>query len=187
MDDKDVWWFIHPTDAWIYDKLILSKMLGYHCGPAGVAPRITDEYIVRPISNYRMMGAGSSIITIVANTDIIPDGYFWCEVFLGRHLSYDYNWGKQTLAVEGFRDPIRTDRFSSWKRVQDTYTLPPMLQTIADKYEWMNIEVIDTKIIEVHLRYNDDFDHKYNEIIPIWRENYIDSPCGDRIGFICKL
>jgi hypothetical protein len=47
--------------------------------------------------------------------------------------------------------------------------------------------MIDDKIIEVHLRYNDDFaNHDSNEIIPIWKENFYDSPCGERIGFLLK-
>jgi hypothetical protein len=187
MNDYDVWGFINDSDLWIYDKLILSKRLGYYCGPAGVTPNRTDSYIVRPISNYRMMGRGSSIVKIEADTDIIPDGYFWCEIFTGRHLTFDYNYGKQCLAVEGFKDSERTDRFTSWKKVNDTFILPEILIPIASKYEWMNIEVIGDKIIEVHLRYNDDFqNHNYNEIVPIWKENFYDSPCGDRIGFLLK-
>lgn len=187
MDDWDVWKFIDGEDAWVYDKLILSKRLGYYCGPAGVAPELSGEYVVRPISNYRMMGRGSSIVHIDAGRDIIPDGYFWCEVFRGRHLTFDYRYGVQQLAAEGFKDSTRTDRFSSWKRVEDIFTLPPILKPVAEKYEWLNIEVIDSKIVEVHLRYNDDFaGHDADEIFPIWKEDFYDSPCGDRIGFLLK-
>jgi len=185
MDDCDVWKFIDGEDAWIYDKLILSKRLGYLCGPAGVAPEQSGKYIVRPISNYRMMGRGSSIMHIEAHHDIIPDGYFWCELFDGRHLTFDYNYGIQKLAVEGFKDSDRTDRFVSWKKVSDNFELPTILKTIAEKYEWMNIEVINGKIVEVHLRWNDDFQgHSSDEVFPIWKENFYDSPCEDRVGFL---
>jgi len=187
ISDCDVWKFIDGKDAWIYDKLILSKRLGYYCGPAGVAPELSGEYIVRPISNYRMMGRGSSIIHIDAGRDIIPDGYFWCEVFRGRHLTFDYCYGVQCLAAEGFKDSARTDRFASWKKTTDVFELPELLLDIAAKYEWLNIEVIDNKIVEVHLRYNDDFiGHNADEIIPIWTEDFYDSPCGDRLGFLLK-
>ena len=187
MDDCDVWKFVDGKDAWIYDKLILSKRLGYYCGPAGVAPDHSGKYIVRPISNYRMMGRGSSIMHIDAGKDIIPDGYFWCEIFTGRHLTFDYCHGVQCLAAEGFKDSIRTDRFASWKKVNDVFQLPELLMDIAAKYEWLNVEVIDDKIVEVHLRYNDDFvGHDVDEIFPIWKEDFYDSPCGDRIGFLLK-
>ena len=187
INDCDVWKFIDGEDAWVYDKLILSKRLGYYCGPAGVAPKRSSEYIVRPISNYRMMGRGSSIMHIDAGRDIIPDGYFWCEVFRGRHLTFDYHYGTQCLAAEGFKDSTRTDRFSSWKKTADVFELPELIQSIAKKYEWLNVEVIDNKIVEVHLRYNDDFSgHDADEIIPIWKEDFYDSPCEDRLGFLLK-
>jgi hypothetical protein len=187
MDDCDVWKFIDGEDAWIYDKLVLSKRLGYQCGPAGVAPETSGNYIVRPISNYRMMGRGSSFMHIDAGEDIIPDGYFWSEVFTGRHLTFDYHRGVQHLAAEGFKDSARTDRFTSWKKTKDVFELPPMLLSVAVKYEWMNIEVIDNKIVEVHLRYNDDFmNHDADEIFPIWKEDFYNSPCADRIGFLLK-
>jgi len=187
MDDSDVWKFMDTQDMWVYDKLILSRLLGYRCGPSGVAPTTTGYYIVRPISNYRGMGLGSSIVTLKAGEDVIPDGYFWCEVFTGRHLSFDYNRGTQCLAVEGIKDSKRTDRFAAWKKTRDEFKLPDFLQVIASKYEWFNCETIGGKIIEVHLRNNPDFTgHTSNEIVPIWRENFLDSPDADRVGFLLK-
>lgn len=188
MNDCDVWKFIEAQDAWIYDKLILSRLLGYKCGPAGVAPDQSGDYIVRPISNYRMMGKGSQIMHIEAGQDVIPDGHFWCEVFTGRHLTFDYSYGIQILAVEGFKDDERTDRFVSWKKVECRFDLPPILLPIVEKYQWLNIEVIGDKIIEVHLRRNDDFmNHNSSQVFPIWKENFYDSPCGDRVGFLLEL
>lgn len=185
MDDRDVFKFIEPEDLWIYDKLILSKRLGYDCGPAGVAPTVSNTYIVRPISNYRMMGKGSKFLYIKKDEDIIEDGYFWSEVFQGRHLTFDYHYGLQVLAVEGEKETNSTNRFKKWEKVDETFILPSLLLPIALKYEWMNVEVIGSKIIEVHLRYNDDFrNHSSNVVIPIWKENFYDCPCGDRVGFL---
>jgi len=132
------------------------------------------------------MGVGATIKYL--DSDSIPDGYFWCEMFTGRHLSFDYHWGKQTLAVEGFRsDTNRLDRFSRWTRVVDMFVLPEVLQNVADRYAWFNVEVIGNKVIEVHFRYNDDFaNHNANTIIPVWQEEFYPSPAGDRLGFILK-
>lgn len=189
MNDSDVWEFINPDDLWIYDKLILSRKLGYYCGPAGTQPKKPGEYIVRPCVNFTMMGHGAKVEKLYqyCSTIDVPLGYFWCERFYGRHLSFDYHYGKQVLAVEGFRNnPNQLNRFSSWKKVKDVYNLG-WLQEIANSYEWFNVEVIGDNVIEVHLRYNDDFaNHDANEIIPIWKENFYDSPCGDRIGFLLK-
>jgi hypothetical protein len=168
------------------DKLILSKKLGYVCGPAGIPPPVPGNYVVRPIVNLKMMSVGATIQYL--DSDSIRDGYFWCEIFTGRHLSFDYHWGKQTLAVEGFRnDKMRLDRFSCWTKIEEDFKLPEILQTVADRYIWFNIEVIGDKVIEVHFRYNDDFaNHTANTIMPVWRDNFYPSLCGDRLGFLLK-
>lgn len=189
ISDSDVWKFIDPTDLWIYDRLILSKRLGYVCGPAGVPPPHYETYVVKPCVNFRMMGRGATLQNLSpTDHDKVPDGYFWCERFVGRHLSLDYCWGEQVLAVEGFKDdPDCLNRFSKWKKVDFKFTLPSFLQDISKKYKWLNVEMIDYKIIECHLRYNDDFrNHSGDEIIPIWKDEFYSSPCEDRIGFIVK-
>lgn len=188
-NDVDFWHTTDPDDLWLFDKLILSKKLGYVCGPAGVAPAKAGTYIVRPCVNYRMMSRGAGFMQLSPEShDAVPDGYFWCEAFTGRHLSFDYCYGRQTLAVEGFRDdPQRLDRFSCWQKIRDTYVLPKLLRPIAEKYPWLNIEVIGDKIIEAHLRYNDDFaNHNANTIIPVWKDSFYASPAGNRLGFILK-
>lgn len=185
IDDADIWNVIDKQDLWIYDKLILAARLGYYCGPAGVQPK-PGKYIVRPCVNFRMMGRGAQIIEVNTNNDV-PDGYFWCEVFTGRHLSFDFHYGKQILAVEGFRSSDRLDRFSMWRKTDDVCKIPDLLTSIVEKYEWVNLEVIGDRVIEVHLRYNDDFyGHDGDTILPIWKENFHNSPCGDRIGFLIQ-
>jgi hypothetical protein len=189
MDDIDFWNTIDPADLWITDKLLLAKRLGYICGPAGFPPPARGMFIVRPCVNYRMMSRGATVMELSPDDhDQVPDGYFWCEKFQGRHLSYDFHYGQQVLAVEGFRDdPARLDRFSKWIKVDDQFTVPEILRSLVDRNEWVNVEVIGTNIIEMHFRYNDDFaGHSSNEIIPVWKDSFYSSPCGDRLGFMLK-
>lgn len=190
MDDIDCWNTVDPADLWVTDKLLLAKRLGYICGPAGMPPPHEDLYIVRPCVNYRMMSRGAKVMRLSpTNHNQVPDGYFWCERFEGRHMSFDYNYGRQILAVEGFRDdPLRLDRFSKWRRVDNEVGfVPNVLLPIIKKYPYTNLEVIDGKVIEVHFRYNDDFvGHYSKEIVPVWKDNFVLSECGDRIGFILK-
>ena len=47
--DIDVFDSISSDDLWCLDKLILSKKLGYECGPAGIPPSVPGQYIVRPV------------------------------------------------------------------------------------------------------------------------------------------
>jgi hypothetical protein len=184
VNDCDVWPTVAPDDLWCLDKLILSKRLGYYCGPAGVTPK-PGTYVVRPIMNQRMMSCGASIQYL--DSDTIPDGYFWCETFTGRHLSFDYEHGVQVLAVEGFRSGTRLDRFSHWTRVTDVFVLPEILGEVASRYPHFNVEVVGDHIIECHFRYNDDFyNHTATTIVPVWRDEFYASACGDRLGFILK-
>ena len=186
LGDADVFDSIDLEDLWCVDKLILAKKLGYVCGPAGIVPPCPSEYVVRPLMNLKMMSRGAKIQYL--DSDSIPDGYFWCEIFTGRHLSFDYNWGKQKLAVEGFRnDPLRLDRFSKWTKIYEDFKLPEILQEIADRYPWFNVEVIGDRVIEVHFRYNDDFaNHNASTIIPVWKDEFYASASGDRLGFILE-
>lgn len=189
MDDIDWWDTVDPKYLWVTDKLILAKRLGHYCGPAGTIPTKDGQYIVRPCVNYRMMSRGAQIMRLGPGTgDYVPDGFFWCEKFTGRHLSFDYKHGVQTLAVEGFRDdPKRLDRFSKWSKVDDMFTPPDVLAPILHHNEWVNLEVIGDKVIEVHFRYNDDFSgHTASTIYPVWDDSFYSSPCGDRLGFILE-
>lgn len=187
ISDADVFDSIDVDDLWCVDKLILSKKLGYLCGPAGIAPPVPGNYVVRPIMNLKMMSVGARIQYL--DSDSIPDGYFWCELFSGRHLSFDYQYGVgPTLAAEGFRsDPTRLDRFSRWTKINHKFVLPAVLQTVANRYRWFNVEVIGDRVIEVHFRYNDDFaNHTATTIVPVWRDEFYPSPAGDRLGFVLK-
>ena len=184
--DPDVWHLINPDHLWVVDKLILARRLGYLCGPAGVPVPKPGQYVVRPCVNFFMMSRGASVEHLTEHSVLEP-GYFWCEKFEGRHLSFDYQFGQQVLAVEGVREGTRLDRFSRWEKVNDQFALPPLLTAIAAKEPEFNVEVIGDKVIEVHFRLNDDFlNHNNDVIIPVWKDQFYPSACGDRIGFILK-
>ena len=109
------WQTADPDELWAMDKLILSRKLGYRCGPAGVPVDAPDYYIVRPCVNAMGLGLGAAKSYIEKNTEWLDVGFFWCEWFEGRHLSVDYHYGKQELCVEGFKHP---DTFTTWRRWQ---------------------------------------------------------------------
>lgn len=195
IDDKDVWTQCPIDYLWIYDKLILARKMGYLAGPAGTAVPAPGRYIVRPITNLRMMGRGASLVWLTPNDiDLIPDGFFWAECFEGRHVSVDFYHGVQTLAVEGFRtDADRLDRFSRWERIDELHKFPQVLGDLWRLTPWVNVEYVDGKIIEVHLRWNDDFsNHNSDVIYPVWQDDPMPQPInttwyesagGDRLGF----
>ncbi len=198
ISDRDVYDSCPPDWLWIYDKLIIARKQGVRAAPAGIAVPESGEYIIRPITNIRMMGRGASLAWIRAGDDeAVPDGYFWSEVLAGSHVSVDYHWGEQALTVQGFRDnPARLDRFSRWCKIEADLPLPGILHGLEDHQEWINVEYIGERVIEVHLRLNDDFaNHDADEIWPVWPESprvqptdcsWYGSAAGERLGFWIK-
>jgi hypothetical protein len=197
-DDATTWSTCPVPWLWIYDKLIVARRQNILAGPAGVPVLHEGWYVIRPITNIRMMGRGAQKIYLrPGDEDLVPDGYFWSELISGDHVSIDYKWGRQVLAVQGFReDPDRLDRFDRWERIDREFLLPYMLQGLHNLATWINVEMIGDRIIEIHLRYNDDFaNHDAAVIYPVWRDapreqipgtEWYDSPCGDRLGFWVK-
>jgi hypothetical protein len=71
--------------------------------------------------------------------------------------------------------------------------LPAWLQGLALTQQWINVEYIGDRVIEIHLRYNDDFrNHDSDEIIPVWQGqdatpppgySWYASAAGERVGF----
>ena len=63
-------------------------------------------------------------------------------------------------------------KWSKWKRVKKKFAYPDILNTLVDRYPTINCEFIGDKLIEVHLRSNNDMDD-YDEIIPVWKEDNV--------------
>lgn len=173
-----VWKTINPNDLWVLDKLILSKKLNYNSGPVGLDVPKPGHYIVRPCVNMLGLGLGAQKVWIEKNTDHLPLGYFWCEWFDGRHLSIDYYQGHQVLAVEGYKSDNTFTKWDRWVRVNDHIFLPEILDPFVTKYNWINVEYIGGKVIEVHFRRNQDFDGGIDEFIPVWDGESIIPPEG---------
>jgi hypothetical protein len=195
ISDTDVWSLCPIEYLWIYDKLIVAQKQGIVSAPAGIPVPHNDYYIVRPITNLRSMSRGASVMWLTPqDSDLVPDGYFWSQKLSGRHISVDYHHEQQVLAVEGFRDnPTRLDRFSQWNIIDEKISIPKFLGDLWKLTPWINVEMIGDFVIEVHLRWNDDFsNHSGRTIIPVWKDDPIpqppssiwySSPCGDRLGF----
>jgi len=177
-NEDEVWKNIDHDDLWILDKLILSRKLSYTCGPVGLDVPNSGWYIVRPCVNMIGLGLGAQRVWLKKETMNMPIGHFWCEWFEGRHLSIDYQWGKQTLAVEGHKSSNTFTRWKDWIKVEDQIPLPEIMKSFITKYEWINCEFIGEKLIEVHFRHNEDFIGNIEHFIPVWEGESIDPPQG---------
>ena len=171
-DDVTAWNTFPQYRIW-FNKLWLSEKFGYLCGPGGVPVPTKDYYIIKPIYNLRGMGAGSTIMELDPNDlTTVPPGYFWCEIFEGEHYSLDLSWKNHkweiTSCYQGINSKEKLYKFHKWIRTSTNYQIPEILDSLQ-LCKHLNIEIIDNKIIEVHLRSSPD--PIYNEIIPVWEND----------------
>ena len=175
---EDIYWKnADPDELWVMDKLILSRKLGYICGPTGQDVPKPGWYIVRPCVNMLGLGLGAKKIWLEEDTCDLPLGYFWCEWFEGRHLSVDYHYGLPKLTVEGFKDSNTLTQWSKWLKVDEFIDFPSILNQYIDK-PVINCEFIGDKLIEVHFRENEDFKNNIQEFIPVWQDQDKTPPQG---------
>jgi len=177
---EDTYWKTADADEiWVYDKLILSRKLGYKCGPAGIDVPEPGWYIVRPCVNVMGLGLGAKKMHLPQYTIDLDPGYFWCEWFEGRHLSIDYEYGEQVLCVEGFKKQETFTHWDKWIKTNDQIPFPKVLEQFTNKAN-INCEFIGGKLIEVHFRSNPDFEQNIVEFIPVWKNQSIEPPPGYR-------
>ena len=196
LEGNQEWDQIHTDDLWVYNKLILSRVLGYTCGPVGTTVPRPDFYLVRPSMNLLGMGRFARKEYIYKYTDHYHPSEFWCEVFEGDHISIDYQNKEQKLSVIGIRDddsPLY--KWDMWKKVDIKIEYPKVLEELKGDYEWVNCEFIGNKLIEVHFRRNPDFRYGNTVAIPVWKGQpvkmeekyeYIEDPDYLRDGFWVK-
>lgn len=177
LDVNDEWNAIHYDDLWIYNKLQLSRVLGYKCGPTGSTVPKPDFYIVRPAINFLGMGRYARIEWIDKESDLDHPSEFWCEVFKGEHLSVDYHYQEAKLVVRGIKDdkdPLY--KWQKWEKVDKKVEFPLILKNLKGNYEWINCEFINGNLIEVHVRQNPDFRYDNDVAIPVWDDNFCENP-----------
>lgn len=178
MLDEDCW-HCYPNQRILYNKLWLADTMGYLCGPCGVRIPEDDYYIVRPIYNLDGMSRGAVTKYLKAGDESTPLGYFWCEYFEGIHYSVDFEYCqenfKQILVVKGEKESEY--KFTSWTRLPTnkiTFEVPDVIKFICgEDVQYLNIEYIDNKIIEIHLRRNPDFLHnRYTKLDVAWLSSF---------------
>lgn len=196
LDSNEEWNSIHPEDLLFYNKLFLSRVLGYTCGPIGTNVPKSDFYIVRPSINLLGMSRFARLEWVENTTDHFHPSEFWCEVFDGEHLSVDFQHQEAKLVVLGERhknDPLY--KWKKWSKINKIVEFPEILKKLKGNYEWINCEFIGNRLIEVHFRQNPDFRYGNSVAIPVWKEekikiseeySWISDPDYLRSGFFIK-
>lgn len=169
LDVNDEWNQIDPKDIWVYNKLSLSRVLEYNCGPTGTTVPKPDFYIVRPCINLLGMGRFARKEWIDKGTEHFHPSEFWCELFHGPHLSVDFHEKRSKLVVMGEKDvddPLY--KWKKWSKIDVEVEFPSILNDLVGHYEWINCEFIGNHLIEVQFRQNPDFRYGNTVAIPVW-------------------
>ena len=175
------WEQILPDDLWIYNKLQLSRALGYICGPSGVDVPQSGYYIVRPSINFNGMGRFSRIEWLKCSTDHLHPSEFWCEIFTGEHISVDFYKKQPKLIVKGYKNPKNPSyKWNCWLKIDKNINFPEILENLVGTYSVINCEFIGNQLIEVQIRQNLDFQWGNSIAIPVWKNQNIKIPSGFR-------
>ena len=172
IDDNELY-NIYPQHRKWFSKLYIAEAMRYKCGPAGIAPKEDNTYVIRPIMNISGMGAGAEVKEIKAgDCTKVPPGYFWCEYIGGKHYSASYKFIHTTKPYweplscwEGVNFPINLTKFVEWKRSDYIPEVPKIFNELCD-VPIINVEFKGNSPIEVHLR--DTPNPQYDHLIPTW-------------------
>lgn len=167
-DDADAWrWY--PRHRWIYNKLLVAESQGIECAPHGIEPTRYPVFS-KPVINLEGMGVGSRVLRSPQDYEShLSAGHMWMSLLSGEHISSD------AAVIGGKVHDIRHAKgislpgglFDYW--VIEAQPRPALEVYLANWIEghlqgytgMVNLESIDGRIIEAHLRVTDQWPDLY--------------------------
>jgi hypothetical protein len=162
---------LYPEHRWIYNKLLICDTQGVAGAPHGVPPAAYPVFS-KPIYNMHGMGIGGRIIATEHELNAnLTAGYMWMALAEGEHVSSDAvliggeaQWWRHSVGKT-----LGEGAFDYW--TVQAAERPEIEQYCGD---WLrrnlkgysgavNIETIGGRIIEVHLRFADQWPDLYGE------------------------
>ena len=166
-------WSFFKKYNFIYNKIFICQSQEIDCGPYGITP-VNFPVVIKPIVNLYGM---SKEFKIIYNLDEfnknITDGLFWMKYYSGENYNLDIILKKGKIFkylilfsktninkpgtfeyhtnIELDSKKINLNKIDNWIK-----------KYLSDFTGIINMEIINNKIIEVHLRPNGDF-FFYNE------------------------
>ena len=169
-DDEHAWMW-YPKHRWIYDKIAVALSQGLDAAPHGIPPPGFPVFS-KPIINLRGMGAGSRVIRSMEEYGrVLTPGHMWMTMLEGRHISSDVavvagrpRWWRHVTGrpgpegtfdywtVHAEPDPEIEKRCGDW-----------IGRHMSDFTGMLNFETINGWIIELHLRFSDQWPDLYGK------------------------
>ena len=167
-EDGDAWaWY--PDYKWVYNKLAVAESQGFVCGPHGLMPPQFPVFS-KPVFNMRGMGIGSRVLRTPGEYRANQrPGHIWMPLLEGEHISSDVavvkgeaKWWRHTYGL-----PLPGGMFDYWvvlaeaKPEIEAYCGEWLARNLSNYTGMVNFETIGAKIIEVHLRFADQWPDLY--------------------------
>lgn len=167
-EDSDAWTW-NPKHRWVYDKLAVALSQNLSAAPHGVEPAAYPVFS-KPVFNLKGMGVGSRILASAEDyARHYQPGHFWTELLTGEHISSDAAivdgapvWWRHARGIAS-----GDGTFDHWEVHADP--MPALEQGaaawcrrhLAGYRGMINLETIGSRIIEVHLRFADQWPDLY--------------------------
>jgi len=167
-EDSDAWLW-NPRHRWVYDKLAIALSQKLAAAPHGVAPASYPVFS-KPIYNLKGMGVGSRRLDSEQDyAEAYRAGHFWSTLLEGEHVSSDLavvdgvpRWWRHARG-----DASGGGTFDYWQieaasnPAVEGWCEPWCRQHLAGYTGMVNLETISGRIIEVHLRFADQWPDLY--------------------------
>ncbi|MBN2701989.1 MAG: hypothetical protein ACPW60_13360 [Methylohalobius sp. ZOD2] len=162
---------MNPLHSWAYNKLMIAERQHLICGPHDIEPSFYPLFS-KPIYNLRSMGWNSGMIADRREyARRYNPGFMWVEILEGEHLSTDVavEDGKALWFAHAIGYPERGGTFDYWEvlpgnREGIEADLQAFIPAHFPHYRgMMNFETIGGRIIEMHLRFADQWPDLYGE------------------------
>jgi hypothetical protein len=172
-EDSDAWqWY--PAHRWVYDKLAVALSQELAAGPHGTPPPGFPVFS-KPIVNLKGMSVGSRVFSSQNEYDAhYMPGHFWMPLLDGRHVSSDVavvegepRWWRHVTGKPVTGKPAGEGTFDYWiVHAEPDATIESQCGEWIKKHltgytGMLNLETIGEKIIEVHLRFADQWPDLY--------------------------
>ena len=191
-EDSDAWvWY--PEHRWVYDKIAIALSQGLGAAPHGVMPSQFPVFS-KPITNLRGMGVASRALHSASDyAQWLTAGHMWMTRLEGCHVSSDAavvegepRWWRHVTGA-----PSRDGTFDYWTvhagpdRAIEEYCGAWIRAHLAGYTGILNVETIDGRIIEAHLRMSDQWPDLYgagwvDAVIRLYHRRAWDFPDSDR-------
>ncbi|MSO66115.1 MAG: hypothetical protein EXQ85_10065 [Alphaproteobacteria bacterium] len=160
---------MYPKHRWVYNKLLVCEFQGLLGAPHGVTPPGYPVFS-KPIFNMRGMGAGSQVLHSAAEyARAHTPGHMWMQVLEGEHVSSDVAilggrpvWWRHVIGKS-----IGNGMFDYWTVLAEarpdieSYCGNWLIKNLAGYSGMANFETIGKRIIEIHLRFSDQWPDLY--------------------------